>query len=262
MAQTREQGMASTPLGKWPGIAFALALVLLQLAPLPALALEDKPEDWDTLKACERELCQLILSPKPDGKDLKCTLAKTWAKKSLKKGESKMVKWGFGDARCLVNLNVSRGALVSALSEPAYALEVPEHKVDCEVEREGEVKQLKASLAPRIEFKKGRADKVWINLKDIDGPSAISTTVWAAANLEDSLGIFHKSMIKSINKFVHKQCAQRYGPNAKPEEAGAPDKAKKDTANKTAAPAPKTAPPKPATTGAKAAEPTKDAAAQ
>jgi hypothetical protein len=174
-----------------------------------------------------------------------------------------MVRWGFGDARCLVDLNVGRGALVSALTKPSYALEVPEHNVDCEVEREGEVQKLKAKLAPRIEFKKGRADKVWINLKDIDGPSAISATVWAAANLEDSLGIFHKSMIKSINKFVHKQCAERYGPNAKTEEADANAKARKEGAAKEAVKA-SAAPPaaKAAAEAAKPAAAVKDAAAK
>jgi hypothetical protein len=233
-----------------------------------AAALDEKPADWDSLKACEKELCELILSPKPEGKDLKCTLAKTWAKKSLKKGESKMVKWGFGDARCLVDLKVERDGLVSALTQPAYALEVPEHNVDCEVEREGEVQKVKAKLAPRIEFKKGRADKVWINLKDIDGPSAISTTIWAAANLEDSLGIFHKSMIKSINKFVHKQCAERYGPNAKVEEANAKEQSANEGANKkpikaaTASHSAKTPADKVQTEPAEPANTVKDAAAK
>ena len=33
--------------------------------------------------------------------------------------------------------------------------------------------------------------------------------------MEDKLGIFHGSLIKSVNKFIHKRCAQKYGPNAK-----------------------------------------------
>lgn len=180
----------------------------------PAMALDERPADWEANKACEKRLCTLILEKEPKGEDLSCALAKTWPKTTLKGGESKLVKWGFGDARCEVDLNVSRAVLLSALTLPTYSLEIPEHQVKCEVETDGEMKPVKAKLAPRIEFKNGKADKVWINLKDVSGPTSIKATVKAAAGLEDSLGIFHKSMIKSINKFVHKQCAERHGPNA------------------------------------------------
>ncbi len=178
------------------------------------MALEERPADWDANKACEKRLCTLILEKPAKGEDLSCALAKTWPKTTLKGGESKLVKWGFGDARCEVDLKVSRAILLSALTLPTYSLEIPEHQVKCEVETDGVMKPVEASLAPRIDFKNGKADKVWINLKDVSGPASIKTTVKAAAGLEDSLGIFHKSMIKSINKFVHKQCIEHYGPNA------------------------------------------------
>jgi hypothetical protein len=190
-----------------------------------AAAMEEKPSDAQDLQACEQKLCTMILQKEPAGEDLACPLAKTWPKTTLEGGEGKLVKWGYGDARCTVSLNIERANLIGALTQPRYSLEVPEHNVRCDVETGGEVKKVRIRLAPKIDFKDGRAEKVWINLKDMTGPTSIKATVWTAASLEDSLGIFHKSMIKSINKFMYRRCAERYGPGAK---AGQEARAKGD----------------------------------
>jgi hypothetical protein len=99
--------------------------------------------------------------------------------------------------------------------------------VNCILERDGEIKPVKARLAPKLTFKDGKADKVWINLESIEGPDDVKSTIWTAAQLEDKLGIFHRPMIKSINKFLYRQCAKRYGPGG--EEAEATDDAAKKT---------------------------------
>jgi len=195
------------------GILTALVVSLLTLSP-PAHALEEPADEWDALKACEKRLCTMILGRKPEGSDLKCDIAKTWAKSSLKGGENKGVSWVFGDARCAVDLTLSRADLIKALTLPKHTVKIPQHTVKCVVERDEQVKPVTIKLAPKLEFKNGKADKVWINLKEIEGPEDVKGTVWVAAGLEDKLGIFHKPMIKSINKFMHQQCAKRYGPDA------------------------------------------------
>ena len=68
--------------------------------------------------------------------------------------------------------------------------------MNCVVERDQQLKPVIIKLAPKLEFKNGKADKVWINLKEIEGPDDIKGTVWTAAKLEDTLGIFHAPMIK------------------------------------------------------------------
>ncbi len=195
------------------GIFAALAVSLLALS-APAHALDEPADEWDNLKACEKRLCTMILGRKPDGNDLKCAIAKTWVQSSLKGGENKGVSWGFGDARCAVDLTLSHTDLYSALTLPKYTVKIPQHTVKCVVEREEQVKPVTIKLAPKLEFKNGKADKVWINLKEIEGPDDVKGTVWVAAGLEDKLGLFHKPMIKSINKFMYEQCAKRYGPDA------------------------------------------------
>jgi hypothetical protein len=191
----------------------AMAATLLSLA-APARALEEPADEWDRLKACEKRLCTMILDKKPAGGDLKCDIGKTWASSSLNGGKNKGVSWVFGDARCNVNINLSRADLYSALTLPKHTVKIPQHTVKCVVEREEELKPVTIKLAPKLEFKNGRADKVWVNLKDIEGPDDVKGTVWVAAGLEDKLGLFHKPLVKSINKFMHEQCAKRYGPDA------------------------------------------------
>ncbi len=213
---------------------FALA------AALPARALEEPPGEMPALKACEKRLCAMVLGKEPVGSDLACDVQKTWAKSSLEGGKSKGVSWSFGDARCSVDLRLERKDIVAALTKPKHTVRVPAHEVNCILERDGEIKPIKARLAPKLTFKDGKADKVWINLESIEGPDDVKSTIWTAAQLEDKLGIFHRPMIKSINKFLTRQCAKHYGPDseeAKKTEDGRTTKVAADKGAKPAAPA-------------------------
>ncbi len=213
--------------------------LLVLAACLPAAALEEPESEKPALKACEKRLCTMVLDKAPAGDDLACDVQKTWAKSTLKEGKSKGVSWGFGDARCNVDLKLERKDILAALTKPKHTVRVPPHQVNCVIEREGELKPVTARLAPKLTFKNGKADKVWINLESIEGPDDVKSTIWAAAKLEDTLGIFHRPMIKSINKFLHRQCAKNYGPDAeaKKDKDGkktkvAADKAKAATKDK------------------------------
>lgn len=210
-----------TPARRGTAGAAVVAVVAAVLAGCPAVnALEPEPGEQDAIKACEQRLCTMVLGKKPEGSDLKCDVAKTWDRDTLKKGESSTVSWGFGDARCSVDLKIGRADVVAALTKPSHVIEVPEHKVNCVVERDGKPEPVVARLAPKLVFKHGRADKIWINLADISGPKTITSTVWMAAELEDKIGIFHKSMLKSVNKFLYKRCGERYHADGTPKPDG------------------------------------------
>lgn len=242
---------------------FCAGLVMAGLA-LPwggALALEPSKGEETAIKTCEQRLCTMVLGRTPTGPDLACDLAKTWDRSTLKKGESSSVSWGFGDARCTVDLKLSRAVIIAALTQPKYTVQIPEHDVRCIVEQDGKPKPVLAKLAPKLKFKNGKADKIWINLKDVSGPTAVKATVNLAAGLEDSLGIFHRGMLKSVNKFLHVKCGQLYYADGTPKEK--PKSAAK-TANKPEAPAKavkaSVANPAPAETGATPAKPSAPAA--
>ncbi len=193
--------------------ALGAGLFLAIAAANPALArsLEAPDSETDAIKACEKSLCTMILEKEPKGDDLSCDIQKTWAKDSLEGGKSKGMSWGFGDARCHVDLSLSRADLIAALTRPKHTVRVPAHDVNCVVIREGEERPVNLRVAPKLTFKRGRADKVWINLENIEGPADVRATVWTAANLEDTLGVFHRPLIRSINRFIHRRCEQKWG---------------------------------------------------
>ena len=56
-----------------------------------------------------------------------------------------------------------------------------------------------------------KASKVELKVEDIEGPAMIKGLIWTTVKLEDNLGIFHKDMLKEINKFLHRKCPKRHG---------------------------------------------------
>src|SRR5215831_2417144 len=100
--------------------------------------------------------------------------------------------------------------VVTALTAKAYKLWVPPHTAECVVEQSGQMKTIKATLAPKIEFKNGRVEKIWINLQGIEGTSSITGLLSAGATLVDSTGLFHSQMIKEANKYIYTQCPKNY----------------------------------------------------
>ena len=186
-----------------------VAATIVAAAPLSAL--EEKPADKDAVAACEKRLCTMILKKPAKGEDLSCTLAKTWGREALKGGaQSTMASWKFGDARCTLPLKVKRESILAALTRPEFAFEPGEHTVECHVEQAGTVEVVHITLAPRIDFKKGEAKTVWLNVKKVSGPAAIKGMVTMVTGLEDSVGLFHRPMIKAINNFVQQKCAEKY----------------------------------------------------
>jgi hypothetical protein len=192
-----------------PGCALLMLAALGTVAlPVGAMALEEKRDEKDKLKACERRICDAIVKRAPATGDVSCALTKTWARKSLKESseESKKVDWTYGDARCTVDLKVPRALIVTALTAQTVKLELPQHRVDCEIERDKEIDRVHFMLGPKVRFENGVAKQVWINLKKVEGPAAIKAMATTLAKLEDSVGIFQGTLTKAINKFVAEKC--------------------------------------------------------
>lgn len=212
-------------------VQLALALMATML-PFTAQAksLEPVPGEEETLKACEKSVCEIILGKQRSGPPPNCNITKTWSQSTIKEGESQSVSWGFGDARCTAKLEIDRAQIVKALTEDKHTLQSPTQTVKCQIVQDGELKPITAKAAPKLKFKKGKADKVWINLEKIDGPDNVTGTISTIAAMEDKLGIFHSSLIKSINKFIHKRCEKKYGPNAEKDEEAKKKKKKEKAA--------------------------------
>ena len=193
-------------MNRTPVPALAGLLLSLALATSPARALEEQAGEAKAIDACDKRLCTILQQKNPTGEDLKCALTKTWAKSTLKEADQRNVQWGFGDARCTVHIDINRAKVVDAVAGGKVKFWVPPHTAKCIVEQDGQMKTVTATVAPKIVFMDGRAEKIWINLLNVEGPAAIKATLTTAAQLNDSIGLFHRAMLKSVNGYIYKHC--------------------------------------------------------
>lgn len=187
----------------------AAALMAMTTA---AMALEPAANEREQLQACEAQICQVAVKKASAGNDVKCQISKTWARRSIESGISEQkITWGYGDARCSLNVDLKRADVVDALTKPAHTIIIPEHSVKCEVEREKELVPITLKVAPKLQFKAGKIEKAWLNVSSIEAPTVIKGAIWTAAKLEDNVGLFHGQIIKEVNKFLHEKCPARHG---------------------------------------------------
>lgn len=213
------------------GIAAVLAAACAGLTPLsPAHALEELKHEKKAISTCELNLCKMLVTKEAKGHDLKCDLTKTWGKKTIKEAESSTLTWGFGDARCTVKIDVKRAEIINAISAGKAKFHLPDQKIDCIVEESADGRDAKhviVVVSPKIEFKDGKADKIWVNLKSAEGPAGVTGTLKLAAFLSDKLGLFHGAMLKGVNGFIYKSCPKvlaKAEEEAKEKKAKAPKK--------------------------------------
>lgn len=183
---------------------------VLAVLPPDAVALEELKGEVDAIKACDKRLCSMVMEKNAKGDDLTCSLTKTWAKATIKEAENAKLTWGYGDARCTVHVNLKRALILGALSGEKSSLRIPKHTANCIVEQDGKVEKVTATLEPKITFKDGKADKVWINLKSVDGPTAIKATLYAASELADRLGLFQRRLVKGVNRYIERHCPREH----------------------------------------------------
>ncbi|HEY1244413.1 MAG TPA: hypothetical protein VGF29_06225 [Hyphomicrobiaceae bacterium] len=194
----------------WLVAALALGSSLSGLMAGSASALEQVKGEKEKLEACAKDLCTILVKREASGADLKCALQKTWAGAKIKEGvEQKKLSWGFGDVRCAIDLVAKRQEMIDALTKPEYEYKLPIHTVRCDIEREKEVMKVSVSLAPKFQFKNGKATKAWLGIGTIEAPSVVKGAIWTAAQLEDTFGIVHSDLLREVNKFVYERCPKQ-----------------------------------------------------
>ena len=153
------------------------ALISLVLTTAPAAALDEKSGEKAQLKTCEKSFCNIILGK--DGSkpaDFQCLLSKTWAKSKIKENvDGKTTAWSLGDARCGATVTLPRQAILESKDAGKHVIQFAPHTVRCEVEKGTAVTVINVTLAPKIQFRNGNAEKAWINLKNVDGPPTLES---------------------------------------------------------------------------------------
>ncbi len=188
-------------------IAVATALVLAG----PAAALDTPADEKDKLQACEKQLCGIILKKEASGADLSCDIGRTWEKSKIINGvKQKQISWTFGDARCTVDVKMSRAGIIEALTKPAHDLTLDNHTVKCQIERSEGITDVSLDMAPKMSFKAGKVEKIWLNVSKIEAPTIIKGALWTVSKLEQNVGLFHSEMVEETNEFIHQKCAKRY----------------------------------------------------
>jgi|LNFM01.1.fsa_nt_gb hypothetical protein len=179
-----------------------------------AQALEETASERDVLKACEKKICEIVVKKDASGPDFACTLTKTWAKDKIKEGiEKKRLSWSLGNARCVIDVGMKRADILEAISKPTHTIDLPPQTVKCQVEREKDTLDVSVTLAPKIQFKAGKAEKAWLGVKNIEAPTVIRGAIWTVAQAEDYFGLFHTDMVAEINEFTGQKCTKAMAGN-------------------------------------------------
>jgi hypothetical protein len=205
-------------------LAAVLGGALLGFA-LPAVA-QDKPKEAtdkkpeivltaeelkekELRKSCKVALCSAFHVKKPSDGDVACSVLKTWRKEQLTKMVSKGgVSWPWGNARCTTDLKFKRDALIKAVSEPTYELAIDKHDIKCELDREKDKYEIKMEIAPKVQFKDGKAVKATLNWGKIDAPLLAKSALWSATAADNTFGVLQNTVVEDINDFIDVKCLE------------------------------------------------------
>ncbi|NJM34491.1 MAG: hypothetical protein HC850_07020 [Rhodomicrobium sp.] len=171
------------------------------------MAIEPPLTDAERLRQCDRELCAIVNDPSQRSGALTCDIAQTWYKEEIAEAVKKgRLSWPFGDARCTMKVDIARASLAPAVTKPSYTAKAEPQPVACAVDTESGPYEVKANLAPVIEFEKGKVTSVDLGIRDIEGGALVRNVVWAAWKFESNFGFFQEDFVRLANKYIRKHC--------------------------------------------------------
>ena len=198
------------------------AAIAALLAATPARAGEEKvpldpkleallAKEKAARKACKVRICAILRSRKSEGEDISCQVVKTWLKEDIQKiiARSRLT-WPWGHARCETQLSLERAMLAKAMSEEEYEAKLPSHRVACVLDRakEGKTYEFVLNGSAAITFKNGKAVAGRITWGKLEAPTLIKGLLWSATGLDNKLNVFGGELVKIVNEFVTRKCAE------------------------------------------------------
>jgi hypothetical protein len=160
-------------------------------------------------KDCKIKLCAAFHNKTATGGDIACGVLKTWRKEQLAKMVSKGgVSWPWGAARCTADLKFKREDLAKARSEPQFELTVAPHPIRCELDRDPEKYLVTMEIAPKVQFKDGKAVKAALNWGKIDAPLLAKSALWSATAADNTFGVLQSTIVEDINDFIEVKCLE------------------------------------------------------
>ena len=164
----------------------------------------------ETRKACKQQICDIIATRDPTGEDIACDIVKTWREEDIVKMLGGRISWPWGKAVCQSKLEVKRGPLARAMSEAGYEMSMPPQTVRCTLSRksEGEPYVVEITLSPRAKFEDGKAVEAQINWGEASAPMFVYPLIYAGTALDNSANVLGGEVVRMINEFTTKKCAE------------------------------------------------------
>ena len=173
------------------------------------LGQEEKAED-EARKACKAKICEIIATRDPNGDNVSCDIVKTWREEDMAKMLGGKIFWPWGKAVCQSTLKFKRASLAKAMSESADSIYMPPQTVRCRLERKdnSEPYVVEISMAPKVEFKEGKATEAAINWGQSNAPPLIHPLIYVGTALDNSTNMLGPEVVHMVNELVTRTCAE------------------------------------------------------
>jgi hypothetical protein len=200
--------------------ALILPLLLLLSAPVgaqtpapaaPAADIKLTPaelQEREQRKACKLALCAAFHTKTDAGPaEVSCNVLKTWRKEQLTKMVSKGgISWPWGNVQCTADLRFQRADLAQALRQPSFDLTLAKHQVKCHLDGEKEKYEVALDIAPKVQFKDGKAVKAQMNWGKIEAPLLAKSVLWSATAADNTFGALQSTVVEDVNDFIGPKC--------------------------------------------------------
>jgi hypothetical protein len=173
------------------------------------LGQDEKAED-EARKACKAKICEIIATRNPNGDNVSCDIVKTWREEDMTKMLGDKIFWPWGKAVCQSNFKLKRASLAKAMSQPAYNVDMAPQTVRCRLERKhnSEPYVVEISMAPKVEFREGKATEAAINWGQSNAPPLIHPLIYVGTALDNSTNMLGPEVVHMVNEFVTRECAE------------------------------------------------------
>jgi hypothetical protein len=173
------------------------------------LSQAEKAED-KARKACKAKICEIIATRDLNGDNVSCDIVKTWREEDMAKMLGGKIFWPWGKAVCQSKLKLKRASLAKAMSEHAGSIDMPPQNVRCMLERKdnSEPYVVEILMAPKVEFKEGKATEAAINWGQSKAPFLIYPLIYAGTALDNSTNMLGPEVVQMVNEFVTRTCAE------------------------------------------------------
>ncbi len=170
---------------------------------------EEEKKERELRKSCKVAICSAFHERKP-GADIACNVLKTWRKEQLAKAVGKGgLSWPWGSARCIADIKLKRESLIKAMSEADYVMQVDNHTITCELDRDEKDKYaIKFDIAPKVTFKQGKAVKARLGWGKIEAPTLAKGALWSATATDNTFNVLQGTVLEDINDFVDNKCME------------------------------------------------------